>query len=99
MFIEITITYYISKSLLNMLRKIKTLDKAYFVNWTPEDVCSLLKTRSITASSLVQSNKINTNKLIIELLPAQHYIYSQSLNYWRSRLVSSPKPRKKEELH
>jgi len=190
-----------------MLRKIITLDKAYFVNWTPEDVCSLLQNKSITADNLVQSNKLSTNKLIrefyllacraslnssevenkkavmlsnyakaikqisndyehlfgriqmtevpsvsenktestedsainnidrmqarlfylttqfsvhpcthlaghivelltslckhphIELLPAQHYIYSQSLNYWRSRLIKSPQPANKQALH
>lgn len=190
-----------------MLRKIKTLDKAYFVNWTPDAVCSLLKKESITADSLVQSNKLSTNKLIrelfllacraslstsevsnkkamtlssyakaikkisndyedlfgrkvmteavtefegmneaveeatintidrlqarlfylitqysvhpcthlaghivellnslcqhphIELLPAQHYIYSQSLNYWRSRLINTQEPTNKKHLH
>lgn len=35
----------------------------------------------------------------IELLPAQHYIYCQSLNYWRSRLINSPKSKSKVELH
>lgn len=195
-----------------MLKKIKTLDKAYFVNWTPDEVYSLIKKKSITAGELIQSDKVNTNKLIrelyllacraslsssevenekavmlsnfakamkqisndyeglfgrrsmsetaplsenislesinetagdssintidrmqarlfylttqfsvhpcthlaghivelltslcqhphIELLPAQHYIYSQSLNYWRSRLVSGPEPKSKAELH
>lgn len=190
-----------------MLRKIKTLDKAYFVRWTPDDVCSLFKNKSITADDLIQSNKLNTNKLIrelyllacraslgssdienkkavtlsnyakaikqisndyehlfgrrpmtetaimsesrndtvdesaintidrlqarlfylitqysvhpcthlaghvvelltnlcqhphIELLPAQHYIYSQSLNYWRSRLVIDSKIGEKVSLH
>ena len=181
-----------------MLRKIIALDKVYFVNWTPEEVCSLLENKTISASNLVQKNKVSTKKLIkdfyllacraslnavdgedrkaiilrnyanaikrisndyekifrrqtmtetavtepetnaqsnedsvlnnidrmqarlfylttqfsahpcthlaghivelltklckhphIELLPAQHYIYSQSLNYWRSRLVRS----------
>ena len=190
-----------------MLRKIKTLDKAYIVNWAPDDVCSLLKNKSITADVLVQMNKLSTNKLIrdfyllacraslsssaienkkavmlsnyakaikqisndyenlfgrkqmteavsvsenktetvedssinnidrmqarlfylttqfsvhpcthlaghivqlltnlcqhphIELLPAQRYIYSQSLNYWRSRLINNPQPANKEALH
>ena len=35
----------------------------------------------------------------IELLPAQHYIYSQSLNYWRSRLINAPKTKSKEKYH
>lgn len=35
----------------------------------------------------------------IELLPAQQYIYSQSINYWRSRLVNCSEPRTKAELH
>ncbi len=189
-----------------MLRKIITLNKAYFVNWTPDDVCNLLTINAITAHKLVQMNKVNTNKLIrefyilacraslnssvnehnkaamlinyakeikqisndydvlfgrkmmseaapisknkeagedsiinnidrlqarlfylttqfsvqpcthlaghivesltqlckhphIELLPAQHYIYSHSLNYWRSRLINSTEPKSKIELH
>jgi DNA helicase IV len=190
-----------------MLRKIITLNKAYMVEWTPEDVCNLLSKNAIRADKLVQSNKHSTNKLIkdffllacraslcsakkaeakanllrnyaksikqisndyddlfrrqhmteavtesdtkiessedssinnidrmqarlfylttqfsvhpcthlaghivelltslckhphIELLPAQHYIYSQSLNYWRSRLIKNAEPRSKAELH
>jgi nitric oxide reductase large subunit len=188
-----------------MLKKIITLNKAYLVNWTPKDVCYLLKDKSITAGELIQSNKLNTNKLIrelyllacraslsstenekaatltnyakaitqissdyenlfgrksmtqsvtsskstndakddsviinidrlqarlyylmtqysvhpcthiaahiveiltrlcqhphIELIPAQHYIYSQSLNYWRSRLMSNSSVKNKESLH
>jgi hypothetical protein len=186
-----------------MLRKIITLDKAYVVNWTPDDVCLLLKSKSITADSLIQSNKLNTNKLVrelfllacraslsssdkattlsnyakaikqisndyeglfrrrvmtevttmtenkkeisedsaintidrlqarlfylttqysvhpcihianhivelltslckhpnIELLPAQHYIYSQSINYWRSCLVKNSVPKTRAEFH
>ncbi len=190
-----------------MLRKIITLNKAYFVNWTPDDVCFLLKNKSISAQNLVQSNKLNTKKLIkdfyllacraslsssedenkkavmlsnyakaikqisndyenlfgrmqmtgvssmseqqsetvedsainnidrmqarlfylttqfsmhpcthlaghivelltrfcqhphIELLPAQRYIYSQSLNYWRSRLINSTQLTNKKGLH
>jgi hypothetical protein len=35
----------------------------------------------------------------IELLPAQHYIYSQSLNYWRSRLINNCAPKNQAELH
>jgi hypothetical protein len=35
----------------------------------------------------------------IELLPAQHYIYSQSLNYWRSRLVNNQQSVQKPVLH
>ena len=35
----------------------------------------------------------------IELLPAQHYIYSQSINLWRSRLINSPQSTDKEALH
>ena len=35
----------------------------------------------------------------IELLPAQHYIYSQSINYWRSRLVHNRIPISNQELH
>ncbi len=186
-----------------MLRKIKTLDKAYVVNWTPDDVCSLFKNKSITADDLIQSNKLNTNKLVrelfllacraslsssdkaltlssyakaikqisndyenlfgrrvmtevatitenkketskdsaintidrlqarlfylttqysvhpcthianrivelltclckhphIELLPVQHYIYSQSINYWRSCLIKNNVPNTRAELH
>jgi hypothetical protein len=190
-----------------MLRKILTLNKAYFVEWTPNDVCHLLSKYAITAGELVQSNKGHTKRLIkdffllacraslsssendikkattlrhyakainqisndyeylfrrqdmsetvveaekqtetnenasinnidrmqarlfylttqfsihpcthlaghivelltslckhphIELLPAQHYIYSQSLNYWRSRLVNNCNGKKQEQLH
>jgi hypothetical protein len=188
-----------------MLKKIITLNKAYLVNWTPKDVCYLLKDESITAGELIQSNKLNTNKLIrelyllacrasltttenekattltnyakaikqisrdyeklfgrklmteavslskstnevkddsviinidrlqarlyylmtqhsvhpcthiashiveiliklcqhphIELMPAQHYIYSQSLNYWRSRLIINSSVKYKESFH
>lgn len=35
----------------------------------------------------------------IELLPAQHYIYCQSINYWRSRLVKDESERSKNKLH
>lgn len=35
----------------------------------------------------------------IELLPAQHYIYSQSLNYWRSRLLKNSEQVNKRILH
>jgi hypothetical protein len=35
----------------------------------------------------------------IELLPAQHYIYSQSLNYWRSQLISNSKVKDIKNLH
>ncbi|MGB1801102.1 MAG: hypothetical protein ACPHLK_09780 [Gammaproteobacteria bacterium] len=35
----------------------------------------------------------------IELLPAQQYIYSQSINYWRSRLVNCSEPANRAELH
>lgn len=35
----------------------------------------------------------------IELLPAQHYIYSQSINYWRSCLIKSTVPKTRAELH
>lgn len=35
----------------------------------------------------------------IELLPAQQYIYSQSINYWRSRLVHCSEPTNKVKLH
>lgn len=35
----------------------------------------------------------------IELLPAQQYIYSQSINYWRSRLINCSEPTNKAELH
>ena len=190
-----------------MLRKIIILDKIYTVNWTPDDVCSLLENKYIPASKLVQMNKINTNRLVrdffllacraslnstriedkkaimlrhyantikqisndyeqlfrrqmmtdvaiepevetqtnedsaknsidrmqarlfylttqfsahpcthlaghivelltnlckhphIELMPAQHYIYSQSLNYWRSRLIKCSEPMTKAEMH
>ncbi len=183
-----------------MLRKILTLNKAYFIKWTPDEVCLFLENKSISPELLIQSNKANTNKLVrdfyllacraslnstedqnqnavmltnyakaikkmsrdyeilfrrvrmtegdavfenknedqeetilnsidrmqarlfylttqfsvhpcthiagnivdllmklcqhphIELLPAQRYIYSQSLNYWRSRLISIAKP-------
>ena len=190
-----------------MLRKIIALDKVYFVDWSPENVCDLLENKLISANKLVQKNKNNTNKLVkdfyllacraslnasnlddrkaimlrnyakrlkkisndyeqlfrrqtmteavteseqtkpvnddsainnidrmqarlfylttqfsahpcthlaghivelltklckhphIELLPAQHYIYSQSLNYWRSRLINCAQPKGKAELH
>ncbi|MBL1140789.1 MAG: hypothetical protein HND53_02045 [Proteobacteria bacterium] len=190
-----------------MVRKIIALDKAFLVEWTPNEVCDLLRSKSITADNLVQSNKLTTNKLIrdffllacraslsssqndhkkadilsnyakaikqisndyenlfgsikmtevvtesetknevmedsvinnidrmqarlfylttqfsvhpcthlaghivelltslckhphIELLPAQRYIYSQSLNYWRSRLINSPKQENRQILH
>lgn len=35
----------------------------------------------------------------IELLPAQRYIYSQSLNYWRSKLINNAKDSNKAVLH
>jgi len=35
----------------------------------------------------------------IDLMPAQHYIYSNSLNYWRSRLINNGIPADKRELH
>ena len=35
----------------------------------------------------------------IELLPAQHYIFSQSINYWRSRLLQNAMPADGQELH
>lgn len=35
----------------------------------------------------------------IELLPAQQYIYSQSINYWRSKLINCSEPTNKAELH
>lgn len=190
-----------------MLRKIITLNKVYFVDWTPEEVCQLLRKEVIRADSLIQTNKTQTKRLVrdlfllacraslnsikdsenkaillrnyaksikqtsheyeqlfrrqimtkavsetesqfqvtddseinnidrmqarlyylttqfsahpcrhlaghiielltqlckhphIELLPAQHYIYSQSLNFWRSRLISCAEPKSKAELH
>lgn len=35
----------------------------------------------------------------IDLMPAQHYIYSNALNYWRSRLINNCIPADKRELH
>ena len=35
----------------------------------------------------------------IELLPTQRYIYSQSLNYWRSRVVVQDKNSQSMVLH
>ena len=35
----------------------------------------------------------------IDLMPAQHYIYSNSLNYWRSRIIHNRIPASKQELH
>ena len=35
----------------------------------------------------------------IELLPAQHYIYSQSINLWRSRLLNDCDVQNKQQLH
>ena len=35
----------------------------------------------------------------IELLPAQRYIYSQSLNYWRSKLIRNADEKKEVVLH
>jgi hypothetical protein len=190
-----------------MVRKVIAMDKTYFVLWTPDDVCSFLEKKSISAANLVQTNKLITNRLIrefyllacraslnsselddkkammlrnyaktikrisddyeklfgrqcmteaviesdssnetkeescinnidrmqarlfylttqfsahpctnlashivelltslckhphIDLMPAQQYIYSQSLNYWRSRLIQSHKPKNQHELH
>lgn len=190
-----------------MLRKLSTLSKSYYVNWTPDEVYEVLVTFSIPAETLIQCDRYKTKKLIrefyllacraslnsiknrdektmlltnyakqlkeisndydvifgrkimsevnplteeqnsdedvsvinnidrmqarlyylitqftvhpckhiagkivelltmlckhpnIELLPAQHYIYSQSLNYWRSRLVHCPKADKKPLIH
>lgn len=189
------------------MRKIIALNKTYFVEWNPNEVCDLLRNNAITADKLVQSNKYSTNKLIrdffllacraslsssgnegnkaiilsnyakaikqisndyehlfgrremtetvseldnktdevedsainnidrmqarlfylttqfsvhpctqlashivdlltslckhphIELLPAQRYIYSQSLNYWRSRLIKNPQHNNQVAIH
>ncbi len=35
----------------------------------------------------------------IDLMPAQHYIYSNSLNYWRSRLIKNCTPVNRQDLH
>lgn len=35
----------------------------------------------------------------IELMPAQHYIYSQSINYWRSRLLKNVDQKNQKILH
>jgi hypothetical protein len=184
-----------------MLRKFIAINKTYYVNWAPDDVCFLLRFKSIKAEQLIQASKPITNKLIrefyllacraslnsaeiqnkkalmlsnyakaikqvsndyeilfrrssmtktvnvtteestvnsidrlqarlfylitqysvhpcthiadhivkqltnlcqhphIELMPAQHYIYSLSINYWRSRLVNNCIPINKQELH
>ena len=184
-----------------MLRKIRTLNKIYSINWTPEAVCSLFQNELIKAENLVQTNAKNNHVLVrelyllacraslkttqqkskealllrhyakairqisndyavlfgriimtekvnqdsedssnncidrlqarlfylitqysfhpckhlaanivnqlaqlcqhphIELMPAQHYIYSQSLNLWRSRLIDGVLPKEKHQLH
>ncbi|GJM04340.1 MAG: hypothetical protein DHS20C09_03310 [marine bacterium B5-7] len=184
-----------------MLKTLYTLNKTFYVEWTPDDVCEVLNNNAITANELVQSNKLNTKKLVrefyllacraslkpsasdhmnaivlnryaramklisreyeklfwsssmsnsvqqsveeptnnnidklqarlfylitqysenqcshiaghivnlltslcrhphIDLMPAQHYIYSNSINYWRSRLSNNGTSVNKQELH
>jgi len=183
-----------------MQRTLYTLNKTYYVDWTPDDVCMVLNENDITANDLIQSSKFNTKKIVkefyllacraslkptitdlinsrllnrfakeikeisngyenlfwsslmsnsiqqyeeeptknidrlqarlfylvtqysvnpcthiaghivkqltylcqhphISLMPAQHYIYSNSLNYWRSRLVNNCIPANRQELH
>lgn len=73
-----------------MLKKIKTLDKAYFVNWTPDDVCFLLKSKSITAANLAQVNKVKTNKLIREfyLLACRASLSSSEIENKKAAMLS-----------
>lgn len=47
-----------------MLRKIQTLNKTYFINWTPSEVCYFLQLKSIRAEQLIQLNKQHTHKLV-----------------------------------
>lgn len=184
-----------------MQKTLYTLNKTFYVEWTPDDVCVVLNQNHISANDLIQSNKSKTKKIVrefyllacraslnrsasdyinsrmlnryareikqisneyenifwsslmsnsihqsveeatnnnidrlqarlfylitqysvnpcthiaghivkqltclcqhphIDLMPAQHYIYSNSLNYWRSRLINNCIPADKRELH
>ncbi len=51
------------------------------------------------ASHIVQQLTSLCQHPNIELLPAQHYIYSQSINYWRSRLLKNVDQLNQRILH
>ena len=74
-----------------MQKKITALNKTYKVEWTPDAVCKLLKSNFITANTLVQFNKINTNKLIRELflLACKASLNSSDNNYEKANLLSN----------
>jgi hypothetical protein len=74
-----------------MLRKIIAINRTYYVNWTAKDVCSLFEVKVVKASDLIQSNKLQTNKLIRELylLACRASINSNNLNNKESLLLRS----------
>ncbi len=50
-----------------MARKLQTLNRTYFIKWTPADVCYLFELKSIKAEQLIQLDELRTRSLIREL--------------------------------
>ena len=50
-----------------MRKKLQTLKKHYFINWTPDEVCRLLRENAIKAEDMIQSSRSRTHRLIREL--------------------------------
>lgn len=50
-----------------MRKKLQTLNKHYFIKWTPDEVCRLLREHAIRAEDMIQSSRAQTRRLIREL--------------------------------